>query len=142
TVFAPPPLARLAILPFDVTGAGRDSESITSLRGGLSDVAARLGALGAATQRLVIIKPDEVQSYHVDSAGLAATRLRATHALSGEFEAHDDVISIHATLTELDSGSILQRFDGTFRPQELASVSTSLAAVVTSAFHLRRAPPA
>src|SRR5262245_53989757 len=142
TVFAPPPLARLAILPFDVTGAGRDSESITSLRGGLSDVAARLGVLGAATQRLVIIKPDEVQSYHVDSAGLAATRLRATHALSGELEAHDDVISVHAILTELNSGSILQRFDGTFRPQELASVSTSLAAVVTSAFHLRRAPPA
>ena len=142
TVFPPPPLARVAILPFTIAGAAPDDESITRVRGGISEVSARLAVLGAATQRLLIIPPDEVQTYKADSAELAATRLRATHALSGELEAHGDLISLHATLSELNTGRVLRRFDGTFRSQELAAVSTSLAGVVTSAFRLRSAPPA
>ena len=142
TVFPPPPLARLAILPFNISGAAPDNEAITSVRGGLSDVSARLAVLGAATRRLFIIPPDEVETYKADSAALAATRLRATHALSGEIEARGDLISLHAMLTELNTGRVLRRFDGTFRSQELAAVSTSLAGVVTSAFRLPSAPPA
>src|SRR5262249_10174991 len=139
TVLPQPPLARLAILPLSVTGSA-DSESITSVRGGLSDVAARLGVLGAATRRLVVIPPDEVQNYRVNSTALAASRLRATHALSGELETQGDLISLHATVSDLATGNVLRRFDGTFHSQDLASVSTSLAGVVTSAFHLSRAP--
>jgi Flp pilus assembly protein TadD len=143
TVFPPPPLARLAILPFSVAaGAALSDESITLVRGGLSDIAAPLAVLGAASRRLVIISPDEVQNYRVDSPALAATRLRATHALSGELEAQGELISLHATVTELNTGNVVRRFEGKFRPPELAAVSTSLAGVVTSAFHLGSAPPA
>jgi Flp pilus assembly protein TadD len=112
------------------------------MRGGLSDIAARLAALGAASRRLVVIPPDEVQTYKVDSPALAGRRLRATHALSGEMEIEGDVTRLHAAVTDLSTGSVLRRFDGEFRPGDLVAVSTSLAGVVTSAFHLGAAPPA
>jgi serine/threonine protein kinase/Flp pilus assembly protein TadD len=141
TLFPPPPIGRLAILPFTLSAASPPgSELNITLRGSLSDVAGRLAVLGAASRRLVIISPEEVQNYKVDSPSLAATRLRATHALLGEMEARGPITVLHATITELKTGNILRRFDGEFRPEELSSVSTSLAGVVTSAFHLGSAP--
>ena len=143
TLFPPPPLATLAVMPFTVASSTGDNEVSTIMRGGLSDLAARLGALGAASRRLVIIPPEEVQNYKIDSPVLAAKRLRATHALSGQLEMHgDDQATLHATVTELKTGDVLRQFDAEFRPSDLAGISTSLAGVVTSAFHLSAAPPA
>jgi len=138
-LFPPPPLARLAVLPF--TGSA-DSELNTAVRGGLSDVAARLAVLGAESRRLVIIPPEEAQTYRADSPALAASRLGASHALSGEVEARGDTVVLHAAITELSTGNILRQFDGQFQPADMASLSTSLAGVVTSAFRLRAAPAA
>jgi serine/threonine protein kinase/Flp pilus assembly protein TadD len=142
TIFPPPPLARLAILPFTVSaGSAIGSELNIKIRGGLSDVAARLRVLGAASRRLVIITPEEIENYKVDSPASAAKILRATHVFSGEIETRGNVTRLHATIVELNTGNILRRFDGEFRTLELASVSTSLASVVSSAFHLGSAPP-
>ena len=46
TLFPPPPLATLAVMPFTVASSTGDNEVSTIMRGGLSDLAARLGALG------------------------------------------------------------------------------------------------
>ena len=141
SVFPAPPLARLAIMPFTLpTAVTPNNESAISVRGSLADIAARLAVLGE--RRLIVISPDELLNYKVDSTELAARRLRATHSLSGEVDAEGNAIGVHAVLTELKTGNVLRRFDGTFRPEDLAALSTSLAGVVTSAFHLRSIPAA
>jgi serine/threonine protein kinase/Flp pilus assembly protein TadD len=143
TVFPPPPLARLAIMPFVLPASvSANSESATSVRGSLSDIASRLAVRGAAARRLIVISPDELQNYKVDSTALAATRLGATHALSGELESQGGLIGVHATVTELKTGNVLRRFDGKFSSGDLAGLSTSLAGVVTAAFHLGSVPAA
>jgi Flp pilus assembly protein TadD len=141
SIFPGPPLARLAIMPFALPPeVAPNSESAISVRGSLADIAARLAVLGE--RRLIVISPDELLNYKVDSTELAATRLRATHSLSGQVEAAGNVIGVHAVLTELKTRNVLRRFDAKFRPEDLAALSTSLAGVVTSAFHLRSIPAA
>jgi serine/threonine protein kinase/Flp pilus assembly protein TadD len=141
SVFPTPPLARLAIMPFTLPAeVSPTSESWISVRGSLTDISARLAALGGAQRKLVVISPDELQNYKVDSTKLAATRLRATHSLSGELADEGGVINVHAAITELKTGNVLRRFDGKFRREDLAGLSTSLSGVVTSAFHIVGVP--
>jgi len=136
-----PETVRLAILPFAAAEAAPNDEWGAAVRGGLSDVAARLASLKAGSPRLVVISPEEVRNYNVDSPELAARRLGATHALSGNIDVQRDVTILHAAVTNLNDGSVVRRFDGEFRTHDLAALSMSLAGVVTSAFRLEAAPP-
>jgi serine/threonine-protein kinase len=135
----PPPLARLAVLP--VPGSTGDRALDDVVRGGLFDVARRLQSLGAPSRRLAVIPFEETLRNEVDSAAEAFRRLGATHALSAAIVAEGDTITVRAAVADTRTGETLREFTGNFQRGEFAALSTSLAGVVTSAFHLDKAPP-
>jgi len=139
-IWPAPPLARLAILPFAGSAPGRGVDE--AVRGGLYDLAGRLESLGASSRRLVVIPLEDSLRYEVNSPAAAAARLGATHALSGTIGARNQGVAVRAAVTDLRSGETVRAFSGEFQAGDLASLSTSLAAVVTAAFHLKKAPPA
>lgn len=134
----PPPLVRLAVLPFD--GSAQDPAVDLAARGVVYDLAKRLESLGSASQRLVVIPVEDSFNYQVNPA-TATARLGATHILSGTLEARSPGFMLHAAITDTHTGVTLQHFDGEFRATDLAMLPTSLAGVVTAAFHLGRTPP-
>lgn len=136
----PPPLARLAILPF--TGSTGDKSVDEAVKGGAFQVAAQLESLGAAARRVVVIPVEESIRYEVTTPAAALARLGATHALSGVISSGESGVTLRAAVADAHTGETVREFQGDFRPGDLAQLSTSLAGVVTSAFHLDRAPPA
>lgn len=138
-IWPPPPLARVAILPF--SGINVDEKLAAAATGGLHDVAKRLESLGAASRRLVVIPLEESLRYQVNSPSLAASRLGATHALAGTLASRGGRLTVRASVQEIASGASIRPFEGEFLPADLASLATSLAGVVTSAFRLPSAPP-
>jgi tetratricopeptide (TPR) repeat protein len=138
-IFPPPPLARLAILP--LTGPSLGAATDAAVLGGLHDVANRLESLGAASRRLVVIPLESSLRYQVNSPPLAASRLGASHALTGTLNARGERLEVRVSIQEISSGASIRRFEGEFLPTDLASLSASLAGVVTSAFRLPSAPP-
>jgi Flp pilus assembly protein TadD/TolB-like protein len=136
----PPPLARLAVLPF--TGSLPDRTLAEAVTGGLYDVAARLESVGASSRRLVLIPMQESMRYGVDSPSAAASRLGATHVLSGSVATRGGGFAVRAAVADLRSGETVRDFAAEFQARDVASLSTALAGVVTSAFRLDRAPPA
>ena len=139
-IWGPPPLARMAVLPF--SGTAGDARADQAVKGGLYDLAGRLESLGSASRRVVLIPLEDSLRNEVNSPAAAAARLGATHVLSGTVSAQNQAIAVHASVTDARSGEIVRDFSGEFRPADLAALSTSLAGVVTSAFHLDRTPPA
>ena len=136
----PPPLVRLAVLPFAGSTADRNVDD--AVRGALHDLGRRLESLGASSQRLVVIPLEDALRYEVSTPAAAAARLGATHVLAGTLVAQGKGFAVRASVTDARSGAALREFTGEFRGQDLAVLPASLAGVVTSAFHLDRAPPA
>ena len=139
-IWPEPPLARLAVLP--LTGTTGDKTIDETMRGGLSEVTNRLESLGAASRRLVLIRPEEAARYQVDTAEKAGGSLGATHVLQGSVKAAGNLVSVHAEVRAVASGDIVREYDASFPAGELAGIATSLAGVVTSAFRLGKALPA
>ena len=135
----PPPLVRLAILPFD--GADAGSEIGRSTKGALYDISRRLESLGAASQRLVVVPLEESWHSEIASPAVAASRLGATHVLSGAVIPRGDRFSVRAAVTDTRTGEILREFTGDYLPSDISILPDALAGVVTSAFHLNKAPP-
>ena len=136
----PPPLARLAILPF--TGSSGDKAVDEAVKGGLFQVAAQVESLGASARRLVIIPLEESIRNEVTTPAAAATRLGATHAMTGVIDTGIKGVNLRASISDANSRETVRDFNAEFQPGDLAALSTSLAGVITSAFHLDRAPPA
>ena len=139
-IWPPPPLARLAVLPF--TGSTADKMMDQAVKGGLYDVAERLSTLGTSSRWLVVIPIADSVRYEVNSPASAASKLGATHVLSGAIGAGDRALTVRAAVTDAKTGQAIREFTGEFQRSDLAGLSTSLAGVVTSAFHLDKAPPA
>ena len=139
-IWPPPPLARLAVLPF--TGSAPDQTAEEAVKGGLYDIGDRLAALGAMSRRVVVIPVEDSLRNDVDSPAKAATRLGATHVLSGAIGSRGQGFSVRAAVINTSTGQAEREFSGEFQRTDLAGLSTSLAGVVTSAFHLDKAPPA
>ena len=137
-IWPEPPLARLAVLP--LTGTTGDKTLDARLQGGLSEVSDRLESLGAASRRLVLIRPEEAARYQVDTAEKAAGKLGATHVLLTSVTGA--LIAIHAEVVAVATGDVLRRYDAEFPAGDVAAISTSMAGVVTSAFRLGKALPA
>lgn len=139
--FSPePPLARLAVLP--MSGSTGDKQLDETLAGGLAEVSSRLDSLGAASRRLVLIRPEEASRLKVDTAAKAGGQLGATHVLLSSVEFRGTAVGVHAEVRATGTGDMVRDFDGEFPAGELARISTSLASVVTSAFRLGKALPA
>ena len=134
----PAPLARLALLP--VPGSTGDRALDEMVRGSLSDVARRLESLGAPSRRLAVVPYEDSLRNEVDSAADAVARLGATHTLSVTLGPGGDALTISAAVADSRNGELLRQFTGNFKRREMAALSTSLAGVVTSAFHLPNAP--
>jgi tetratricopeptide (TPR) repeat protein len=134
----PQPLARLAIVPF--TGSSADRAIDERARGALYDVARQLESLGAASQRMVVIPFEESLRNDVRSAADAASRLGATHVLTGALAPSGSGFGLRAAITDSRTGTILRDFSGEYRQSDLAGLPTSLAGVVTSAFRLEKPP--
>jgi len=136
----PPPLVRLAVLPFD--GSMRDPAVDQAAKGALFDLGRQLESLGASSQRMVLIPLEESLRHQVINPAVAASRLGATHVLTGTIEARDRGFALRAAITDTRTGVSLKRFDGEFRDTDLSSLPAALAGVVTAAFHLRQTAPA
>jgi tetratricopeptide (TPR) repeat protein len=136
----PPPMARLALLP--LAGSTGDVALDSVVRGGLLEVAGRLESLGAESRRLALIPVEESVRHEVKAPGLAAARLGATHVLASEINPKGTAIELRASVVDARTGEVLRNFSGEFQGSDILGVSTSLAAVVTSAFRLKKAPPA
>jgi tetratricopeptide (TPR) repeat protein len=112
------------------------------VRGGLLEVAGRLESLGAESRRLALIPVEESVRHEVKAAGLAAARLGATHVLASEIRSKGAAVELRASVIDARTGEVLRNFAGEFQGSDMLGVSTSLAGVVTSAFRLKKAPPA
>ena len=137
-LWGPPPLARLAVLP--LTGTTGDKTLDARLQGGLSEVSNRLESLGAASRRLVLIRPEEAARHLVDTAEMAGGKLGATHVLLASMKGTP--VAILAEVRSVVTGEALRNYAGEFAAGDAAAISTSLAGLVTAAFQLGKALPA
>ena len=86
----------------------------------MSDVAGRLAGLGPASRRVVVIPPEDAQTYKVDSPAQAAARLGASHALFGQIDKRGDVIVLHATVSELSTETFFASSMENYAPRILS----------------------
>jgi eukaryotic-like serine/threonine-protein kinase len=134
----PPPVARLAILPFE--GSTGDGQIDAAAKGALRGLAGRVESLGAS-RRLAIIPMDEALRQEADAPELAAARLGATHVLTGAFLPQGAGFAVRAAVTDARTGVNLRDYTGEFGAGDTAALPDSLSGVVSSAFRLDRPPP-
>lgn len=139
-IWPAPPLARLAVLP--MSGSAGDQGLDERLRGALTEMSSRLESIGAASRRLLLIRPEEAVRHLADSAEKAKGRLGATHSFSITVQRKGSGVGLHAEVRAVESDDLVRSYDAEFPMEELAALSTSLAGVVTLAFQLGVALPA
>ncbi len=129
----PAPLVRLAVLPIAVEGS-----PLKTAAGLAVELADRLSGL---RRGFIVIPPVEAQRNQVLTPEKARTVLSATHVLSTRIRNSNGQLTMLASLVDTGSGSALQSINGTYSAADTPVVAKALAAMVTSAFHLRSSTP-
>jgi tetratricopeptide (TPR) repeat protein len=129
----PAPLVRLAVLPIAVEGS-----PLKTAVGLAVELADRLSGL---RRGFVAIPPLEAQRNQVLTPEKARTVLSATHVLSTRIRNSNGQVTLRASLVDTASGSSLQAIDGNYSAADTPVMAKALAAMVTSAFHLRSSAP-
>ena len=129
----PAPQVRLAVLPIAVEGS-----PLKTAAGLAVELADRLSGL---RRGFVVIPPGEAQRNQVLTPEKARTVLSATHVLSTRIRNSNGQVTVLASLVDTASGSSLQQINGTYSAADTPVVAKALAAMVTSAFHLRSSVP-
>ena len=129
----PAPQVRLAVLPIAVEGS-----PLKTAPGLAVELADRLSGL---RRGFVVIPPGEAQRNQVLTPEKARAVLSATHVLSTRMRNSNGQVTVLASLLDTSSGSSLQAISGTYPAADTPVVAKALAAMVTSAFHLRSSAP-
>jgi tetratricopeptide (TPR) repeat protein len=128
------PPVRLAVLPFTVQGSTVEGDAGIGL-----DVADRLSG---SRQNFHVITPREAERNHVDTPQKARSMLGATHVLETRLARSDSKITVHASVTDLESGlTVGGPLNGTYNAGDTQALAKAILATVTGAFRLRAGVP-
>ncbi len=129
---APKESVVLAMLP---PGVDRDTASLAdSLFRDAGDQLARLH--GSARTKVTVIPMRRILNGQVDTTEKARTLLGATHVLRATLAKENDVITLHAFLTNARSGINAGDWKADYAPGQARYIPVALAGMVTGTLHL------
>ena len=132
----PPPNVRLAILPFDKSGANTMDMSA----GILQDVSERIRHMSSARRTVVVISPAELAEKHFLTSEQARDALHATHVLQVKLKQEGEIVVAQCGIIDLSTRTALREFTGRYSADTLGTMPAALASTASLALGLHGPP--